>query len=152
MRVIDYFDRTVIAAPDKTAFIDKQGSYTYAEMREFSNAIAVALQTSAMADMAGIAVYSPNSSDAFACVLAAFRAGGTWVPINAKNALESAWAFEPPRPLKVPIDVIVEHAVMLRRVVVAECWRLDEVGAELHAAHRHNLVHVRLPEHVPRLQ
>lgn len=93
MRVIDYFDRTVIAAPDKTAFIDKQGSYTYAEMREFSNAIAVALQTSAMADMAGIAVYSPNSSDAFACVLAAFRAGGTWVPINAKNALDANVEF-----------------------------------------------------------
>ncbi len=89
MRVIDYFDKAVTAAPDKIAFTDKHGTYTYAEMRQFSNAIAVALQTGGMEDLAGIAVYSPNCSDAFACVIATLRAGGTWVPINAKNAIDA---------------------------------------------------------------
>jgi len=89
MRVIDYFDKAVMQAPHRTAFIDQYGSHTYTAMREFSNAIAVGMQTRDIRAMASVAVYSPNSSDAFACVLATFRAGGTWVPINARNALEA---------------------------------------------------------------
>jgi len=93
MRVIDYFDKAVMDAPDRTAFVDRHGRYTYTEIREFSNNIALALQQRGIRDTAGVAVYSPNSSDAFACVLAAFRAGGTWVPINARNALDANIAF-----------------------------------------------------------
>jgi len=93
MRVIDYFDKAVESAPQRTAFIDRRGEYTYAEMHSFSNAIAVAMQARNIRPTAGVAVYSPNSSDAFACVLATFRAGGTWVPINARNALDANIAF-----------------------------------------------------------
>jgi acyl-CoA synthetase (AMP-forming)/AMP-acid ligase II len=35
-----------------------------------------------------VTVYSPNSVMAFACVLGAMRAGGTWIPLNARNALD----------------------------------------------------------------
>lgn len=93
MRVIDYFDKAVSEAPDRPAFIDRHGSYTYQEMRDASNAIAVALQDNDIAPSAGVAVYSPNRADAFACILASFRAGGTWVPINARNALDANIAF-----------------------------------------------------------
>ncbi len=93
MRVIDYFDKAVQGAPDRAAFIDRYCTYTYAQMRDFSNAIAAALQTRGLRDTAGVAVYAPNGADAFACVIATFRAGGTWVPINARNALDANIAF-----------------------------------------------------------
>ena len=43
MRVIDYFDKAVQGAPDRPAFIDRYRTYTYTQMRDFSNAIAAAL-------------------------------------------------------------------------------------------------------------
>jgi len=93
MRVIDYFDKAVMGAPDRAAFVDRHRTYTYTEMHDFSNAIAAALQARGIRATAGVAVYAPNGSDAFACVIATFRAGGTWVPINARNALDANIAF-----------------------------------------------------------
>jgi len=89
MRIIDFFDKAVLNNPDRKAFVSAEGDYTYAEMQSFSNKIAVAMSTGGLTDLARVAVYSPNNIDAFACILATFRAGGTWVPINAKNMLDA---------------------------------------------------------------
>ncbi|MCC7414312.1 MAG: AMP-binding protein [Gammaproteobacteria bacterium] len=88
MRVIDFLDKAAINHPDRAAFIAGAERYTYAQIRAYSGRIAVAIAGTGLADCGRIAVYSPNNIRAFACVLASFRAGGTWVPINARNSLE----------------------------------------------------------------
>jgi len=91
MRVIDFFEKTALAHPERLAFVGGELSYTYGQMRDLSNRIAVAMQVAGL-DLEAVdrvAVYSPNDTRAFACILAAFRAGGAWVPINAKNALDA---------------------------------------------------------------
>ncbi|MSR14217.1 MAG: ligase [Gammaproteobacteria bacterium] len=89
MRVIDFFDKAVVASPDRAAFVSGTASYSYAEMQTLSIRIAVAVRAHGLSDAGRVAVYSPNDVDAFACVLAGFRANATWVPINARNALEA---------------------------------------------------------------
>jgi acyl-CoA synthetase (AMP-forming)/AMP-acid ligase II len=89
MRVIDFFDKAVLATPNKAAFVSSTHAYTYAEMQAFSTRIAAAIRAQGVSDAGRIAVYSPNDVQAFACVLASFRANATWVPINARNALDA---------------------------------------------------------------
>jgi acyl-CoA synthetase (AMP-forming)/AMP-acid ligase II len=89
MRVIDFFDKAVLSQPDRIAFVSKERSYTYREMQALSLRIARAIDAQGLSDAGRVAVYAPNDVDAFACVLAAFRANATWVPINARNALDA---------------------------------------------------------------
>ncbi len=58
-------------------------------MDALSRRVAQAIVATGLSEGARIAVYAPNDVDAFACVLAAFRANATWVPINARNALDA---------------------------------------------------------------
>ncbi len=89
MRVIDFFDQAARVHPDRGAFEDSETSYTYREMKTFSERLAVAMLARGLASTARVAIYSPNRARAFGCVLATLRAGGTWVPINARNALDN---------------------------------------------------------------
>lgn len=89
MRVIDYFDKAVLQTPDRVAVVGGERSYTYRELQAYSLRIACGMEQRGVCAMARIAVYSPNDVQAFACVLASFRANATWVPINARNALDA---------------------------------------------------------------
>lgn len=89
MRVIDFFDKAVLAQPSRVAFVSKTHTYTYREMDELSQRIAQAIVGTGLGEAARVAVYAPNDVNAFACVLALFRADATWVPINARNALDA---------------------------------------------------------------
>ena len=89
MRVIDFFDKAVLAAPNRPAFVAGDLRFGYREMQEFSARIARGMRARGLSEAGRVAVYSPNDVHAFACVLAAFRANATWVPINARNALDA---------------------------------------------------------------
>ncbi len=89
MRVIDYFDKAVLKTPDRLAFVAGTRQYTYREMQAYSTRIACGIEARGLSKAGRVAVYSPNDVEAFACVLASFRANATWVPINARNALET---------------------------------------------------------------
>ncbi|MGE3775326.1 MAG: AMP-binding protein [Gammaproteobacteria bacterium] len=89
MRVIDFFDKAVLAQPARVAFVSKTRTYTYREMEALSRRVAQAIVATGLSEAGRIAVYAPNDVDAFACVLATFRADATWVPINARNALDA---------------------------------------------------------------
>lgn len=89
MRVIDYFDKAVMKAPDRVAFVAGERRYTYREMQDYSQRIACGIHERGLSETGRIAVYSPNDVEAFACVLASFRANATWVPINGRNALDA---------------------------------------------------------------
>lgn len=89
MRIIDFFDKAADAHPERTAFISALGSYTYREMQTLSHLIGAAIDRRGLSEAGRVAVYAPNNVRAFACVLGAFRANATWVPINARNALDT---------------------------------------------------------------
>ena len=89
MRVIDFFDKAAEAHPERTAFVAGATRYTYGQMQALSHRIGQAIVARGLSDAGRIAVYAPNDVSAFACVLGSFRANATWVPINARNALET---------------------------------------------------------------
>lgn len=94
MRLIDYFDASAARYPSKTAFIQPDGTgLTYAEVEQQSRSIASALHASGVAETGKVAVYSPNDARAFIAMLAIFRSGRIWVPLNARNTVEDNSAF-----------------------------------------------------------
>ncbi len=93
MRVIDFFDRGCELDPSALAFIMPDGSSaSYGALRDASSGIAAAMAAEGGAPP-HVAVYSPNDWRAFLPILAAFRAGAVWVPINARNVLPDNVVF-----------------------------------------------------------
>jgi acyl-CoA synthetase (AMP-forming)/AMP-acid ligase II len=88
MRVIDFFDRGADRFADRTFLIDADGSRTYRDSQRMSHRLAAALLHHGLNAGDKAAVYSPNSAAAFECVLGILRAGGVWVPVNARNSAE----------------------------------------------------------------
>jgi acyl-CoA synthetase (AMP-forming)/AMP-acid ligase II len=94
VRLIDYFDGSAQSYPAKTAFIQPDGArLTYAEVEQQSRTIAAALHGSGVPETGKVAVYSPNDARAFIAMLAIFRSGRVWVPLNARNTVEDNSAF-----------------------------------------------------------
>ena len=86
MRPIDYFDRGAAKHPDRVFASGNGSEFTYAEAKQYSEAIASALYQSDFAVGDSVAVYSPNDPGAVICIFGAYRAGGAWVPVNVRNA------------------------------------------------------------------
>lgn len=69
--------------------IQGERSLSWRETGEKVDEIAAAMAATGLGAGARIAVFSPNDIDAFLAVLGIFRLGGTWVPVNARNAREA---------------------------------------------------------------
>jgi acyl-CoA synthetase (AMP-forming)/AMP-acid ligase II len=92
--LIEYFDASAQSYPSKTAFIQPDGAHlTYAEVERQSRSIGFALHASGVPDTGKVAVYSPNDARAFIAMLAIFRSGRVWVPLNARNTVRDNSAF-----------------------------------------------------------
>jgi fatty-acyl-CoA synthase len=89
MRAIDYFDKGAEAYPSRTAIIDADTGYSYAEMREITNRIARAMWASGLRSEERAAIYSPNDARILLCMLGILRAGAVWIPVNSRNALDA---------------------------------------------------------------
>ncbi len=87
MRIYDGFLRAAERYPQRTAFLSDEHEFGFADARSRIESIASAIDAR-FSDNAHIAVYSPNNVEAFLCVLAVFAAGRTWVPLNARNAVD----------------------------------------------------------------
>jgi len=85
MRVIDYFRQGARRDPERAAFVDETGGVSWAQLERRVEALAGALADAGLAAGDKIGIYSPNDRMAFAAILAAFRLGAVWVPINARN-------------------------------------------------------------------
>lgn len=96
MRVIDFFDRGALLYPDRAFMIAEDGMVTtHAQARELSHRTALAMIAAGFGYGKKAAIYSPNHSRAFDALLGIFRAGGAWVPINARNAIaENAYILD----------------------------------------------------------
>jgi fatty-acyl-CoA synthase len=86
MRPIDYFDRGAQNARDQV-FVEGNGhSYTFDQAKEETESIACSLYNAGFELGDSVAVFSPNEPAAVVCILAVYRAGGAWVPVNVRNA------------------------------------------------------------------
>jgi fatty-acyl-CoA synthase len=93
MRAIDYFDKGAEAFPERIAIIDRSKRYSYRETQASSRRIASALRASGLRDEDRVAVFSPNDGRILLCMLGLMRAGGVWVPLNHRNALDANVQF-----------------------------------------------------------
>jgi len=93
MRAIDYFDKGADACPERMALIDHEIRHTYREAKEITERIAKALLACGMRPEERVAIYSPNDARILLCWLGLLRAGGVWVPVNARNAVEANAEF-----------------------------------------------------------
>ena len=93
MRAIDYFDKGAEAFPDRIAIIDRATRYTYRETREASHQIARAMWSAGLRGEERVAIFSPNDARILLCMLGLMRAGGVWVPVNHRNALDANVLF-----------------------------------------------------------
>ena len=93
MRLIDYFRQGLRKGPDRTAFIDGERSISWAETEAQVEALASAMAACGLAAGSRIAVFSPNDATAFSVILAGFRLGAIWAPMNARNSLAANQAW-----------------------------------------------------------
>ena len=106
MRVIEFFDRGVGLDPERVCLKDAQVSRTYAQVQRQTYIIGNSLIADGLEPEHKAAVYSPNGAIAFECLLGILRAGGAWVPINARNtAPENAYILD-----NCDVEVLFYHS------------------------------------------
>jgi fatty-acyl-CoA synthase len=93
MRAIDYFDKAAEEYPERTALIDGSLRYTYAQLRDATQVLAAAMRANGLGAEDRVAIYSLNDARVLVCMLAIMRAGGAWVPINYRNAIDANAEF-----------------------------------------------------------
>jgi fatty-acyl-CoA synthase len=93
MRVIDYFDKGVAADPSRPLLVSDDRVHTYAEAQEHSWRVARALHARGLQVGDRVGVLAPNAPEAFLALLGLWRAGGAWVPLNPRNALDATLEF-----------------------------------------------------------
>ncbi len=89
MRVIDYFDRGAQRHSDRTFLIAEDQRWSYEEARAESVRFAAALQAGGLQVGERVGVLAPNTPEAMIAMLGLWRAGGTWVPLNSRNAVQA---------------------------------------------------------------
>jgi acyl-CoA synthetase (AMP-forming)/AMP-acid ligase II len=88
VRLIEFFDQGVALDPDRACLVDDQGVLSFREVQNASHRIARGLLGRGISSQSKVAVFSPNCSRAFECVLGTLRLGAIWVPVNISNAIE----------------------------------------------------------------
>ena len=89
MRNIDYFDRSAERDPDRAVIVDGEVRWTYAEVRNMSHHLALAMAGAGLKTQAPAAIFSPNHASVLLVLLGLWRAGAVWVPVNTRNALDA---------------------------------------------------------------
>jgi len=84
MRIIDLFDQGAAFNPENIAFKDATGQCSFAEAREQSHLIALALYRRDFRTGTHIGVLVPNGNILFCVLLGIFRLGAVCIPINPR--------------------------------------------------------------------
>lgn len=85
MGVTQFFERGAALHPDRDCLIDGSLRRNYREVHQRVAGLAGALDALGGAPGERCAVLAPNCAAAFECLLAIYRAGRVFVPLNAKN-------------------------------------------------------------------
>jgi acyl-CoA synthetase (AMP-forming)/AMP-acid ligase II len=86
MNLIDFFDRSATAHPERPVLAFGDRSWTYREAADLATRIAHGLKAFGLARETKCAVLSRNDPLAFNALLGILKARGTWVPLNVANA------------------------------------------------------------------
>lgn len=96
MNLIDFFDAGVASYPDAPCFVDcghDAPAITYAQAGALTSQIARGLQALGFEPSFHGAVLSGNAEAAFTALLGVLRAQGVWLPVNARNSVETNIEF-----------------------------------------------------------
>src|ERR1700691_3112467 len=93
MRAIDYFDKAAEEYAERTALVEGNIRYSYAQLRGATQSLAAAMRAHGLNAEERVAIYSLNDARVLVCMLAIMRAGGAWVPINYRNAIDANIEF-----------------------------------------------------------
>ena len=96
MNLLDYFDAGATSHPDAPCFVDcgrDTPAVTYAQAGALTCQIARGLQALGLAPGFHGAVLSGNAGAAFVALLGVLRGGGVWLPVNARNSVETNIEF-----------------------------------------------------------
>lgn len=96
MNLLDFFDAGVASHPDAPCFEDcgrDAPAITYAQAGALTCQIARGLRALGLAPGFHGAVLSGNAGAAFTALLGVLRAGGVWLPVNARNGVEANIEF-----------------------------------------------------------
>jgi acyl-CoA synthetase (AMP-forming)/AMP-acid ligase II len=88
MLLVEYFDKGVEVDPERAFLVDDAGARSYRDVQSISYRLAYAFARAGITPGTKIAVYSPNATRAFECVIGMLRAGCVWVPVNVRNSIE----------------------------------------------------------------
>ncbi|MBK5354473.1 AMP-binding protein [Pseudomonas sp. TH41] len=88
MAIIDFYDRGWRIDPAAIAYIQGERSFTFNEIGELSCRIANALLALDLPKETKGAIWAGNDVTAWACTLGLWRANMTWIPVNARNAVQ----------------------------------------------------------------
>ena len=80
--MLDYFDERVRRSPDKPILYAGGESKTYAELDEMANAIAAELRKKGAGHGSFVAMMLRRSFEMMACILAIWKTGGAYLPID----------------------------------------------------------------------
>lgn len=93
MRVIDYFDKGVALDPHRPLVVTPDLTLSFSDGQNLSWGIARGLYSRGFKLGDGVAVLAPNDPRAFATMLGLWRAGGAWIPLNARNSVSASAAY-----------------------------------------------------------
>jgi fatty-acyl-CoA synthase len=93
MRAIDYFDKAAEEYAERTALVEGNIRYSYAQLRGATQSLAAAMRAHGLNAEERVAIYSLNDARVLVCMLAIMRAGGAWVPIHYRNAIDANIEF-----------------------------------------------------------
>jgi len=93
MRAIDYFDKAAEEYAGRTALMDGGLGYSYSQLRDATQILAAAMRAKGLNAEDRAAIYSLNDARVLVCMLGIMRAGGAWVPINYRNAIDANVEF-----------------------------------------------------------
>ncbi|MFF3129365.1 amino acid adenylation domain-containing protein [Streptomyces sp. NPDC057908] len=80
--VLERFNRTVVAAPDRIAVHAIGGDLSFAELERLSSRLAWILRERGLAHGSRVGVSLPRSADLVVALLGIWRAGGVYVPLD----------------------------------------------------------------------
>lgn len=88
MTLMDFFDKGVAKDPEHSFLVDASGPRSYRAVQKTTYRLARLLAASGADPGTRIAVFSPNSAQAFEVVLGTLRAGCVWVTLNLRNSVD----------------------------------------------------------------
>lgn len=102
---VSFFDRGWRINPNELAYVSADESWTFDEARRMSNQIARSLAELGIAQGGKVGVLSPNAPLAWLCVLAAWRIGAVWVPLNPDHPTDETAQLL----TRFGVDVLIYH-------------------------------------------